>query len=350
MRRAPLHRSIALAGVTLSGAALLGTVLVPTLGCARRDDAARGPAVERSGSHGAIHYRLRSQVSPPRVTLGDRAVWRISAQLSGGAKPGTLLRGEADSSLEITPMGPPSTSVAGGGTTWAASFEARGYDIGRAPLPRVSLTASLAGAIDTLEFPPDTLYVDSLTPAMTGAVEPDRGPLPTELRAVDYVVAITAALLVIGAIVAAVVLYRRSRRRSRKDAADAEAVAESPDTVFLRSIEALRGEIGALPRDQFYERLSQAIRVYVAAVTSVPALDRTTVELERELSAQGFDREAVRALGAALRRSDLAKFARHEDPLEEARSALDGAAALAKMFRPRVEEPVAASGPTEPGK
>ena len=200
----------------------------------------------------------------------------------------------------------------------------------------------MAGTIDTLEFPPDTLYVDSLTPAMTGSVEPDRGPVPTELRPTDYAVAIAVALLVIAAIVAAVWLYRRTRRRGGVAVAATEA-PEPPEVVFLRSIEGLRAEFGSLPRDRFYDRLSLAIRVYVTAVAGVPALDRTTGELERELLARGYDAGTVGAIGAMLRRSDLAKFARHEDPLAEARAALDDAATLAGRLRAPAEEPPPAS-------
>jgi len=283
-------------------------------------------------------------MSPARVTLGDRAVWRLTAELSGAARPGALLRGAADSSLEIVPIEPPSTARREGGTRWSESLEVRGYDIGRVPLPSVWLTAVAAGAIDTLEFPPDTLYVDSLTPAMTGSVERDRGPLPTELRPTDYAVAIVGALLAIAGILVAVWLYRRARRRSRISAAAGEA-AQPPEVAFLRSIESLRAEIGSLPRDAFYDRLSLAIRVYVTAVTGVPALDRTTGELERELLTRGYDADAVGAIGAMLRRSDLAKFARHEDPLAEAREALEGAAALVGRLRARADEPVPASAP-----
>jgi hypothetical protein len=161
----------------------------------------------------------------------------------------------------------------------------RGYDIGRVPLPRVRLAAYAAGTIDTLEFPPDTLYVDSLTPAMSGSVEPDRGPVPTELRPTDYVVEIVGALLAIAGIVVAVWFYRRAKRRSQT-AGEAALAPEPPEVVFLRSIESLRAEVGSLSRDRFYDRLSLAIRVYVAAVTGVPALDRTTGELERELLAR----------------------------------------------------------------
>lgn len=330
----------------LPAATFLAAAVFLLGGCGRRAETTHGPAVERSGSHGALHYRLRSQISPGRVTLGDRAVWRLTAELSGAARPGAFSRDAADSSLEITPLEPPSASRIVGGMRWSASLEVRGYDIGRVPLPDAWLTATAEGAVDTLEFPRDTLYVDSLTAAMTGSVEPDRGPLPTELRPADYAVAIAGALLAIAGIVAAVRLLRRARRGS-PIAARGHEIPEPPETAFLKSIESLRAEIGSLPRDRFYDRLSLAIRVYVTAVTGVPALDRTTGELERELNTRGHDAGAVAAVGAMLRRSDLAKFARHEDPLTEAREALEGAAALAGRLRARVEEPLPA--PARPG-
>ena len=329
----------------LAAAALLAAVVFVG-GCAGRAETTRGPAVERSGSLGSLHYRLRSQISPARVTLGDRAVWRLTAELSGAeAQPGAFSHGPADSSLEIVPLEPPSASRRESGARWSTALEVRGYDIGRMPLPIAWITATVAGTVDTLDFPPDTLYVDSLTAAITGSVEPDRGPLPTELRPADYAVAIAGALLAIAAILVAVWLYRRARRRSRV-AARVEDAPQPPEVTFLKSIESLRAEIGSLARDEFYEGLSLAIRVYVTAVTGVPALDRTTGELERELSARGFDADAVGAIGAMLRRSDLAKFARHEDPLVEAREALDGAAALSGRLHPRVE--VSAPGSTQP--
>ena len=129
MPRASRYSQAALAAVALAAAALVS-------GCARQDDAARGPAVERSGAHGSLHYRLRSQITPPRVTLGDRAVWRLSASLSDAARTGTLLRDDADSSLEIVPLEPPSSIHREGSLRWSTSLELRGYDIGRVPLPR----------------------------------------------------------------------------------------------------------------------------------------------------------------------------------------------------------------------
>jgi hypothetical protein len=336
----PGHRA------TLAGSLCLLLPALLAAGCGPKGDAARGPASERSGSHGALRYHLKSQVEPARVTLGDRAVWRLTAELSIAAVPGTLLReAPEDSALEITPTGSPRSFRRESKLTWSASFEARGFDIGRLPLPRALLPTILDGVRDTLEFPPDTLFVDSLTPAMTGSVEPDRGPLPTELRPIDYVVGALAALLLVALVVAAVRLLRGARTRGGAEPA-AGVTPEAPETVFIRAIDSLRGEVGSLARDRFYDKLSLAVRTYVAAVTGVTALDMTTWELERELSDRGdVRREAVAAVGRMLRRSDLAKFARQEDPLAEAASALDEAAALAGRLRP--EAPSAPSPPVE---
>jgi len=318
-------------------------------GCGPRGDSAHGPASERSGAHGNLRYSLRSQVEPARVTVGDRAVWRLTAELSNGAVADTLLREPTDSTtLDIRPLGAPRAFRRENGTRWSASFETRGFDIGRLALPRVLLATVQKGTRDTLEFPPDTLYVDSLTPAMTNSVEPDRKALPTELRTIDWVVAIAGGALLLGILVAAIRMILAARRRARVEERAAEA-PEPAETVFLRALEVLRGEMASLPRDRFYDRLSLAVRSYTAAVTGVPALDRTTWELSRELGEQsGLDRDSVAAVEQMLRRSDLAKFARQEDPLAEAGTALDQAAALSGRLR-REEAPAsgapAASAP-----
>ncbi|HET9251904.1 MAG TPA: hypothetical protein VFP58_07295, partial [Candidatus Eisenbacteria bacterium] len=189
------------------------------------------------------------------------------------------------------------------------------------------------------------LTVDSLTTARSESIEPDRGAIRPGLRAVDLALAGIAALLAVAAIVAAVVLWR-SRRRAL--APEAITPPESPEVPFRRAIGELRKDVDSLPRDVFYERLSLAVRSYVSAVTGVDALDRTTRELARELEGRGaWKPEAVRAVARTLDRSDLAKFARHEDPLGEARSALDEASSLPDHFHVApVASPQTAASPT----
>jgi hypothetical protein len=159
------------------------------------------------------------------------------------------------------------------------------------------------------------------------------------------------ALLVIAVIVAIILAIRKRRRAARGQGI--EAAPEPPEAPFLRAIETLRGEIESLPRDRFYDRLSLAIRAYVGAVTGIPALDRTTSELKRELERRPDVREeAAASVERALQRSDLVRFARQEDPFAEAREALDLAASLAGKVvaaRPAPTTTAPASSTERPG-
>jgi hypothetical protein len=237
------------------------------------------------------------------------------------------------------------------GGTWKLEYRVRAFDLGRMALPRTALVVAwpeprTAGvpAADTLEFPPDTVTVDSLTTAEGSSVEPDRGPVRPGLRALDLALAAIGALLVLAAIVTAVLLWRA--RRHRAATAQMAAPPEPPEAPFRRAIDALRGEVESLSRDVFYERLSLAVRAYLSAVTGVPALDLTTRELANELSRGGrWGSDAVKEVVRTLDRSDLAKFARHEDPIGEARAALDQALSLVELIAPMPAAPTPTTSP-----
>ena len=312
-------------------AALLAAAALAALaGCGRQGEPG-GPAVSREETRDGRRYLLRSSVEPRRVTLGDRAVWHLSAELPAGSRPRPILRDPADSSLDVSEVKPARSFRREAGARWSCALETRGFALGALPLPRVRLPVEVAPGMDTLEFPLDTLYVDSLTQAMSDSLEPDRGPLTTELRPVDIAVTISAALLAAALVAAAIIALRNARRHRRgpETAAGRAGPPEAPEERLRRELENLRLELTALRRDRFYERLSLALRSYTVAVTGIPALDLTTRELGAELTKRGgTDPEGAALLLRTLRRSDLAKFARREDSLEEARAALEEAVSL----------------------
>jgi hypothetical protein len=312
----------------LVSAAVCVAVAVFLGGCSGRGGEATRSAIAREGTSGADHFRAVSELEPSRVTLGQPTRWTLRAELPRDARPESLLRDPGLASLDVTDRAKPGSRSGRSGTAWSKAFEVRGFDLGRLPLPLARLVVRFPDRKDTLAFPVDTLAVDSLTEASSGSLEPNRGPIKPELRPLDIALAAALGLLIVAAIVAIVLAIRKRRRRAKgqEDAAPPEA----PEAPFLRAIETLRGEIESLPRDRFYDRLSLAVRAYVGAVTGIPALDRTTSELKRELERRPDVRdEAAGLVERALRRSDLAKFARHEDPFAEAREALDQAASLA---------------------
>ena len=302
----------------MSVAACLGAVLLLS-GCGRIQGTAPRRIVEREETVEKIHVRLKSELSPARGTLGDPITWRLTATLGSGSGPVTAIMERPPASLELDPSRPPVQAKSRTTLQWSREYLLRGFDIGAIPLPRASLVATAAGRTDTLEFPHDTLFVDSLTQTATGMIRPDRGPIMPPLRPLDYMVMAAGVLLV--AVLVALLLRAWLKARRNKQGAEAPAPPEPPEMVLARGLDALEREVATLPRDVFYERLAQALRVYAAAATGVPATDLTTTELDRELARRpGVSAEGREALIAALRRADLAKFARFEDEESEARS------------------------------
>jgi phage host-nuclease inhibitor protein Gam len=301
--------------------AFLAAFLVSLAGCGGMRGAEPRRVIEREETTGSVHVRLRSELDPARGTLGDRIVWHLSASLDAGARPETALVESPPPSLEMDASKAPVAKADRGRVLWSREYVLRAFDLGALALPRAILPIVVAGRADTLEFPRDTLFVDSLTQAAAGTIRPDRGPIETPLRTVDYIVCAVAALAVVVLAAFLIRAWLRARRR-RLDAAIAPA-PDPPEKTLEGALEALEVEVARLPRDVFYERLAQALRTYAASVTQAPALDLTTAELDRALarnpSATAKGREA---LISALRRADLAKFARFEDEVAEAKGIL----------------------------
>lgn len=327
-----------------AAATLLGLVALAPAGCARVPGGAPRRVVEREETIGGIPVRLRSELMPARATLGDRVTWRLTARLSRAAEPGVIGLTPPAPALELDASAPPTLRTETSGRIWSRQYVVRGFDLGAIALPSAALPVRTGTRRDTIEFPRDTLYVDSLTPAATGILRPDRGPINPALRPIDYAVAAIAALLAAAGAAIAVRAFLISRGRRRE--ASEISPAEPPESVLARELEALGRELATLPRDRFYERLARSLRAYAAAVTGAPALDLTTRELERELTVRpGVAASGRERLIVALNRADLAKFARFKDEESEVRSILREAAAISGALLAAVEiEPAVRSG------
>jgi hypothetical protein len=314
-------------------------------GCAGRSHEHAGVTVEREEIREGHRVLLKSGVSPRRATLGDPVEWTLSAELPAAAAAGKILRDPRGTDRDVRPPKEPvrvpaakdaDRSEARQLYTW--SYQIRAFALGKVPLPAMRLPVAFGARRDTLAFPADTVAIDSLTPAATGAVLPDRGPITPELRPVDYAVAGVIALV----LVVAILLLVRALKRRRAPVAP-EIPAEPADVLLRREVAALRERGEPLPRDEFYDRLSLAIRDYAAAVTGITTRDRTTLEIVRELRGRSGDErassEGVDALRRALARADLAKFARRGGGWDEAMEALDLAERLPEKLPARIEAP-----------
>jgi hypothetical protein len=317
-------RDIAPLARKLAGAAL--AVAIAWGGCGRPVAPGAKRVLEREETVEGIPVRLRSELAPSRGTLGDPLTWKLSAQLGAGMKPESLRVAAAPAGLDLE--GPSLRAANGrpGAGTFSREFRVRGFDLGGIPLPAASIAVRAGARRDTLEFPRDTVFVDSLTPAASGSIRPDRGPLEPALRPIDYAIAGIAAV----AVLAAALLLVRALLRSRRKQASVPVEPPVPPEVILRAALAdLARDMGSVSRDVFYDRLSLALRVYAGAVTGAPALDYTTTELDRDLARRpGVVPDGRRRLVETLRRADLAKFAKYQDAESDARSILGSAGGI----------------------
>jgi hypothetical protein len=310
-------------------------------GCAPRgDDHAR--VVEREETRGGERFVLRSEVRPARATLGDRIEWTLLADVPAKSSLVELRSGASDSTLEIAAFQPAVPSRRGDRDVWHFPHRVRPFDLGPRPLPATLALVYRGLYADTLAFPADTLFVDSLTTGPRRVLDADHGPLPTELRPIDLAVVGAAALLLA---LLAVLAVRAIGARRANLASVPVAPPEAPAVAYRRALGTLRSEAGALTRDVFYERLAAAVRAYVEGATGIAAPERTTRELQEELGLHPhLDPDTRAAVARTLARADLAKFARVTDETADALAALDDAAWLAG----RLERTPAGAGAPPP--
>ena len=145
------------------------------------------------------------------------------------------------------------------------------------------------------------------------------------------------ALGILAAATAAVLGVRALRRlRSRRRIAH----QPTPFERFERRIASLEAE--RLPQQglghEHVERLSEAVREYLGALSGLPALDLTSAELLAALLRTPAAQVDLEGLEAFLRDADLVKFARQPAGPEGCRAGMEYAKGLLERTRPVVAE------------
>ena len=173
----------AMAAAAVSAVALVAVLSGLLAGCGSPGRRETDSAIERTEDHAYGTVTVRSALSPKRVTLGDSVEWRLLARLPGGARVAEFHLEDPAEALEVTLRVPAGSRRGALPMTYERRYVVRAFDLGAIELPRAGL-ALVHGTgpsvrTDTIFFPPDTIVVDSLTPAATGEVEPQavlRGP------------------------------------------------------------------------------------------------------------------------------------------------------------------------------
>ena len=279
------------------------------------------------------------QTDRPTLTVGDQARLALYVQGPASVVPVFPNLPAQWGSLEVLAQRPLKPRVDAAGLTISGrEYIVTAFSVGEHPTPALEIIAhDAAGQRIALAPAPLTFTVRSV---LTDTEEADlrdlkpQADLPPDPRPILWgaLGALSGAALALTGILWA----RRLRRRQLANVAPAPIDARPPDEIAyaeLARIEALcLIEAGDLK--QHYSLTADCLRRYVGARYDVPALDRTTDELERLLRRHSLAREAAQPALDVLREADLVKFAKARPAESAARSLLGRVRAFVDQTRP----------------
>ncbi|HEX2166888.1 MAG TPA: DUF4381 family protein [Longimicrobiales bacterium] len=286
------------------------------------------------GAAAAHAQQPRAAVVPETITVGDVFHAAVRIDLAEGARIGAPDSLDLVADVEHAGRREVRTDTAGGGRSVTVMYPLAAWRPGTYELPPVALRIVDGQRDTTLHVSLPTFEVTSVLPADTSGIEAQ--PPKDVLGANRLWWPILLALLIAALIAAALYMWWKRRRGAEEPVVFTPAVP--PLDVALAQLAALRRE-GLIERGEFrefYARLTETLRHYVAAVDPRWSVDLTTSELAMRLRADVGMQDALeltRILGAA----DMVKFARATTTRDNASGDLDAARRWVEQFHVQPE-------------
>ena len=217
------------------------------------------------------------------------------------------------------------------------------YELGDLEVPAVDVVAvGPDRSVYAIATGPLPLRIRSLL-----ANQPDPQPKPeappVRVMERDLRLVWLGAGIVAAGLIAAATLWIRRRLAARARRARPAAPPEPPHVVALRRLAELRAS-DLLERgdaEEFYLRLSLAVRDYLGGRYGFDALDMTTFEIRGALQRAQAPGLGLAEVEGFLSGCDLVKFARERPDNDVGRGALDEAVSLVQRTRPEEAAPLA---------
>ena len=284
-------------------------------------------------------HEVTLSVEPQTVTIGEVFVATVQFTLPAGAE--AIVPGEdADfGGAEVRSFEQSELTLPDGGTRFTVIYALALWKVGGSRLNTPAIASRDAdGEIAEIEHAEATVTVSSVLPEGAEEIKDIRGPRAMPLLWWHYLV---AALPVVALIVAIALLVGWLRSRKRAEAPEEAAAPPLPPAEeALLALDELEREdlVAAGDIKEHYVRLSWIVRNYTERRWRLPALEETTGMLSYTMAGSGrVGDETVEEITALLRRSDLAKFAKHRPEAVVAREDIGQAREIVRATRRREE-------------
>ncbi|VAX18780.1 hypothetical protein MNBD_NITROSPINAE04-2483 [hydrothermal vent metagenome] len=267
-------------------------------------------------------------VEPPQTPIGAPINVHIDIDLKPGSKlrmPKTLSLPEGVDFLSYEAL-PPVTHEDGSKTVRVV-YKVEAYKIGKSEIPPFEyIVIDSTGTESTIKVGPTPFEIVSIRndPATADTPKDIHGPAKASLRWSAY---IYTALALIAVIIAGVLLWRWLAGRKRTPVEPPAIPEKASHELAYEQLARLQAEdpFGKGFAQEHFFRVSEIARGYVEKRYGILALERTTLELEREFDNRYAPQNIKMKLLNILKACDLVKFAKRKPTREEADNAIQEA-------------------------
>jgi hypothetical protein len=317
------------------------------------------PAISPHGPAGLISepaadspVAVAAQVSPDPSQVGDLIKLEVTAAYPSGYTVNLPL-GLTFDPLHLVSIDESEPEPTGQGLRKIYTITLQHFAVGDATVPAFPITyLAPDGAVRTVQVPPTAFTVSSLLanepdPKRQGEDPPVSLPYPN--RTAELILYSGLAALLLGLLGG--LLWARWRRRPRPVSLPPPIPAHVAAYQALEELE--RADLIAKNQFQdYYLELTEIAKAYIEGRFGVPALDRTTDELRRDLERLAAQIAPLKPPDVVrfLMDCDLVKFARFAPPPSEAQGALKHVREMVEVTAPKLEakDPKPASPPSPP--